>query len=196
MSPNWRRSDSPTSVPSSLSFIRSCTTICSAPSPPGGGLQHWAMRALSASISFTDMVISVPFDWPCTFFGAGSSEGSTGAASLAASGILLSRAAIRSVLKSRFGFGGAGFFGGLCASVCLAGFSSVFFASGLGAGGFGVSAFFSSGLGGASAPARSSARPPRSARAFSPRPPSPPPAASPSACRRAVRRPWRPWCRP
>ena len=134
-----------------MSFIRSFTTICSAPRPPGGGLQHWAMRALSASISLTDMVVSVPFDCPRTLLGAGSSDGSTGAGSSVASGILLSSAAIRSVLKSGFLVTfGAGFFGLASACFGLAGFSS-FLASTLGAG-FGVSALssalgFSSGFG-------------------------------------------------
>src|SRR5512134_1455633 len=85
------------------------------------------MRARSASISLTDIVASVPFDCPLTLLGV-SSEGTTGAGAFAASGILLSNAVIRSVSKSRFLAGGAGFLG---ADACLglASFGSGFFAA-------------------------------------------------------------------
>ncbi len=101
------------------------------------------MRALSASISLTDMVVSVPFDCPRTLLGAGSSDGSTGAGSFVASGILLSSAAIRSVLKSGFlALSARAFSAWLRPAFGLAGFSSLL-GVGLGRGLFGVSALSS-----------------------------------------------------
>jgi hypothetical protein len=75
----------------------------------------------------TDIAASEPFDCPRTFDGA-SSEASTGVGVFAASGTLLSRAAIRSVSDMGFLAGAEGFFG---AEACLgfAGLGSGFFAA-------------------------------------------------------------------
>ena len=74
------------------------------------------MRALSASISLTDIVICVPFDCPRTGFG-GASTGSSGFGSWAASGILLSSAAMRFGVEVLLA---VGLLGSVWASACRA----------------------------------------------------------------------------
>src|SRR6476620_3396601 len=99
--------------------------IASAPRPPGGGLQHCAILARSASISLTAMVIRLPLDCPFTGFLGVFRGGSIACGSFAASGILLSSAASRSALTSRLvSAWGAGLGFGL--SLGFSGFASAF----------------------------------------------------------------------